>query len=175
MRTIWALPPCAPLAAPLRSVSSLINSGNSVDNLGGGSDHPHIDVSNVMLCYLTRKWFINAPCLREFVRAILRKTQMIALLEPFTDAQHGGHTEAEARGIIASQEWWDRWYGGMQSSVNLWAEEWGQPDLKLPSAQEAIDALFKSAPVVWSRLAAFRQPLADRKSAPQPHTHSTPL
>ena len=50
--------------------------------LGGGSDHPHIDVSNFMLCFLTQKWFINAPCLVEFVRAILRKTPMIALLDP---------------------------------------------------------------------------------------------
>ena len=34
---------------------------------------------------------------------------MIALLEPFTGDVHGGHTEDEARAIIASPEWWERW------------------------------------------------------------------
>ena len=32
--------------------------------------------------YCTQRWFTNDPCLREFVRAILRKKPMIALLEP---------------------------------------------------------------------------------------------
>ena len=127
----------------------------AVDNLGGGSDHPHIDVSNVMLCFLTRKWFTNDPCLREFVRAILRKTPMIAVLEPFTDDTYGGHTEAEARNIIASPVWAERWQR-MLPSVEKWREEWAQPDLKLPTAQQAIDGLFEFEPIVWSRLADFQ-------------------
>ena len=130
-----------------------------VDNLGGGKDHPHIDVSNVMLCFLTRKWLTNDPCLREFIRAILRKTPMIALLEPFLSDMYGGHTEAEARDIIASPEWWERWQGfETRGVVAQWAEEWGQPGLTLPTAQEAVDALFASTPIVWSRLSDFRTP-----------------
>jgi hypothetical protein len=126
-----------------------------VDNLGGGSDHPHIDVSSFMLCYLTHKWFTSPPCLREFVRAILRGTPMIAVLEPFTSDTYGGHTEDECRQIIASPEWYTGWQG-MQPSVTQWSREWDKPGLKLPTAQEAEDALFASEPIVWSRLADFQ-------------------
>ena len=41
-------------------------------------------------------------------------------------------------------------------SVAAWATEWDQPNLTLPTAQEATDALFEFAPVVWSRLADFQ-------------------
>jgi hypothetical protein len=44
----------------------------------------------------------------------------------------------------------------MAASVAAWATEWDQPDLKLPSAKEATDALFTCAPIVWSRLADFQ-------------------
>lgn len=131
----------------------------SVDNLGNGSDHPHIDVSNSMLCFLTRKWFKNDPCLREFIRAILRNKPMIALLEPFQSDEFGGHTEAQARQIIESPEWWQRWEGFEErGEVAKWAKEWGQPGLKLPSAQQAIDSLFASETIEWSRLSDFRAP-----------------
>jgi len=128
-----------------------------VDNLGGGSDHPHIDVSSFMLCYLTQRWFSSEPCLREFIRAILRKTPMIALLEPFQGDTYGGHTEAQGRQIIASREWWERWRRfDARGEVDKWAKEWGQPGLRLPTAQEATDALFASEPITFSRLADFQ-------------------
>ena len=80
---------------------------------------------------------------------------MIALLEPFTGDLHGGHTEAECRAIIASPAWAERWER-MRPSVERWRQEWGRPDLELPTAQEAVDALFASAPLVWSRLTDFQ-------------------
>jgi hypothetical protein len=110
-----------------------------------------------MLCYLTQRWFTNDPCLREFIRAILRKTPMIALLEPFRGDTYGGHTEAEAREIIASPEWWARWQRfDERGEVAKWAIEWGQPGLRLPTAQEAVDALFASEPITFSRLSDFQ-------------------
>ena len=48
---------------------------------GGGKDHPHIDVSNAVLCFCTRRWFTNKPCVREILRAVLRKKPCIAVLE----------------------------------------------------------------------------------------------
>jgi hypothetical protein len=108
-----------------------------------------------VLCFCTRKWFTSLPCLREFVRAILRKRKLIALLEPFTSSVHGGHTEAECRAIIASPEWEERWQR-MAESVATWAHEWKQPGLKLPTAHETTDALFTFAPIIWSRLADFQ-------------------
>ena len=134
-----------------------------VDNLGGGSDHPHIDVSNCMLCYLTQKWFTSPPCLREFIRAVLRKKPLIALLEPDMSDQHGGHHEAECRRILLSAE-----YAALlekscpkncscsRTSVAKWAEEWGQPDLRLPTGEELVNALFASPPIVWYSLSDFQ-------------------
>ena len=54
-----------------------------VDNHGAGKDFPHIDVSDAVLCYLSELWFTNAPCLREVVRAMIRKKPLIALLLTF--------------------------------------------------------------------------------------------
>ena len=41
----------------------------------------HIDVSSVALCFCTRRWFTSMPCVREAVRAVLRKVPLIALLD----------------------------------------------------------------------------------------------
>jgi hypothetical protein len=77
----------------LRELLPMVEVFLDVDNLGGGKDHPHIDVSNYVLCYCTRRWFTNLPCVREIVRAVLRKKPCIALLEPDTSDQYAGHTE----------------------------------------------------------------------------------
>jgi len=76
-----------------------------VDNQGHGDDHPHIDVSNVFLCFLTQDWFKNVPCIREIVRAVLRKKPIIALLEHNTSKETGGLTQADCRNILRSKEY----------------------------------------------------------------------
>jgi hypothetical protein len=69
----------------------------------------------------------------------------------------GGHTEDQARDIIASPAWWERWQRfEARGEVEKWANEWGQPELRLPTQQEAIDALFAFEPLVFSRLADFQ-------------------
>ena len=107
-----------------------------VDNLGGGKDYPHIDVSNVVLCYCTRCWFTNAPCVREIVRAVLRKKRIIALLEPESSDTKGGHAEAECRAILRGDEYAACLTKFMAGQVAQWAEAWGQPELTLPSAAQ---------------------------------------
>ena len=43
-----------------------------------------------------------------------------------------------------------------QPSVEQWRDEWQQPELTLPTPQQATDALFESVPLDWSRLADFQ-------------------
>ena len=128
-----------------------------VDNHGGGKDFPHIDVSDFMLCYLSELWFWNPPCLREIVRAMVRKKPLIALLEPDTSEQHGGNYEAKCREILLSKEYSDKMERVMGPQVEEWAVAWDQPSLRLPTGQEIVAALFERQPaVVWYRLADFQ-------------------
>eukprot|EP00966_Prymnesium_polylepis_P052617 1218299-Prymnesium_polylepis.1 len=131
------------------------------NSLGGGSHNPHIDVSDVVLCYCTEKWFTNTPCLREVVRAVLCNKPLIALLEPDTSDVHGGLTEVECRAILRGQKILDGPGGllsfadrlqGMSSQVSEWSEAWDQQAFRLPTADEIESALFESAPLVWSPL-----------------------
>ena len=136
-----------------------------VDNLGGGADHNHIDVSDAVLCYCTEKWWTNQPCIREVVRGILRKKKIITLLEPDTTDQHGGFDEAACRKILRG-ELCLKGPGGMitfeerlqqqQASVDKWAVDWGEPGLKLPTVAEIEQKLFESAPIMWFPLADFQ-------------------
>ena len=137
---------------------------HSVDNLGGGSDHPHIDVSDSVLCFCTERWFTNYPCLKEVVRAVLRKKPIIALLEPDTSEQHGGLTEAQCRQILRGEMILNGPGGEMMYSdrlqrlradVDCWSEAWVEP-VRLPTAKEVEDALFQFAPIVWSPLTDFQ-------------------
>lgn len=128
-----------------------------VDNLGGGKDHPHIDVSETVLCFCTKFWFTNPPCMRELVRAVLRKKPLIALLEADTSDIKGGHTETECRKILLDEydarlaDW-----ARKDQQLETWAKEWGMPDLKMPTGKEIVDALFESPPIVWFRLTDFQ-------------------
>jgi len=127
-----------------------------VDNLGGGAHFPHVDVSNVVVCFCTKHWFTSPPCIREVVRAVATHKPLIALLEP--ESGKGGHTEAECRDILRG----DTKFGSgdrrvtyeekMQEcipGVIAW-EEWKlalrQPNLPLPTAKQVEDALFAQPP-----------------------------
>ena len=169
----------------------------SVDNLGGGSDHPHIDVSDVVLCYCTEKWFTSGPCLREVVRAVCRKKPLIALLEPDTSGVHGGLTEAVCREILRCERILS--FSGPGASktnpdsktyasrlqdqaemVAKWAQAWDdsyQP-VRLPTAREVEDALFASAPIIWSPLADLQdvsvRMIAERLLPGFTHRYGTP-
>ena len=131
--------------------------GCTVDNHGGGKDFPHIDVSETVLCYLSHLWFTNPPCLREIVRAMVRKKPLIALLEPDMSVQHGGYPEAKCREILISNEYAARLEKVMGSQVNEWATAWDMPELRLPTGQEIVEVLFDKQPaVVWYRLGDFQ-------------------
>jgi len=136
----------------LREMLPHVSAFLDVDNLGNGKDHPHIDVSNVILCYCTRRWFTNMPCVREITRAVLRKKPLIALLEAEASETKGGHTEAECREILRGELYAAR-LREMREQVAQWAEAWGEPELKVPTPRQIEDALFARPPLLWSRLA----------------------
>ena len=158
----------------------------SVDNHGGGKDYPHIDVSKVVLCFCTERWFTNSPCIREVVRAVLRKKPLIALLEPDTTEQHGGFTEAQCRAILRD-EMIVHGPGGMvpfserlqdlYEEVGRWSEGWAEP-VQLLTAKEIEDALFASAPIIWSPLADFQdvslRMIAERTLPDFEHAYGSP-
>ena len=129
-----------------------------VDNLGGGADHPHIDVSGGVLCYCTQRWFTSHPCVREVVRAVLRKKPLIALLEADSDS-HGGYTEKECRRILMSEEYRDILTSEqMQHDVEGWANDWGDKSVRVPEGEDIAKALFEaSTPIVWYRLAELQE------------------
>ena len=144
-----------------------------VDNHGGDNDFPHIDVSNVVLCYLTELWFTNDPCLREIVRAMVRKKPLIALLEPDMTEQHGGLSEAQCREILLSDKFAAKLEEVMGPQVAQWREVWDQPELQLPTGADIINALFIKRPaLVWYRLADFQDVtmrlIAERLLSPCP-------
>ena len=158
----------------------------SVDNLGGGKDHPHIDVSNVVLCFCTERWFTSRACVREAIRAVLRKRPLIALLQPDTTDQHGGLTEADCRAVLRGKKvlngpkgrltYADRLKEHMEE-VAQWSETWMEP-VALPTAKDIEDALFASAPIVWSPLADLQDVtlrlIAERLLPGFTHAYGTP-
>ena len=126
-----------------------------VDNLGGGSDHPHIDISDVVTCFCTRRFFNSGPCAREVLRAILRKKPIVALLETDQSTAKGGLTEEQCRTILLDPEY-------LRKCKEDWGclegfrREWAQPDLQLPTSKEIVTAFFAQAPINWFRLADFQ-------------------
>ena len=152
-----------------------------MDNLGGSAHDPHIDVSYAVLCLCTQRWFTNKPCLREVVRGILRKKHIIALLEP--DASiYGGLTEVECRRVLqgatiqGGRPYVDR-LEDLRPEVEQWSTTWAEP-VQLPTAKEVEDALFQSAPIVWSPLADFQavalRMIAERLLPHVTHAYGTP-
>lgn len=116
--------------------------------------------------------FTNPPCIREIVRAMVRKKPLIALLEPDKTDQRGGYSEAECRRILLSSEYADKLQSIMGRQVAEWAAVWGRPELRLPTGTEIVEALFeRHPPLVWYRLADL-QDVSMRLIAEQLLLHS---
>jgi hypothetical protein len=123
-----------------------------VDFLGGSMPETHLDVSDFVLCYCSRRWFTSWPCVREIIRTLLRNKPCITVLEADKSEQHGGVTEAEVRQILLGDEYARRLEKDMTKQLDTWKVEWDNPNLTMPSGQEIIDVLFASPPVVWYSL-----------------------
>ena len=134
-----------------------------VDQLASGSsDYPHIDMSDVVLCYLTKNWFTSFPCVREITRAMVMREEvatrlkadksgeksdksgekcpprLIALIEPDGSDQHGGMTIDQVKTKLLSPEYRERLKKDMEPEVRKWVKDL---DLKAPTPAEIVEAL----------------------------------
>ena len=131
-----------------------------VDALGNTrlKDFEHIDISDVVLVFLTQGFFKSGPCAREIVRGVLLGKQIIAVLE--MDEDKGGLTEDECRAIIAAPKadgttWFTepKYRAGtsffLTDQAKDWAVDWGRAEFVVPSSHEVADAIFKRLPINW--------------------------
>ena len=131
-----------------------------VDALGNTAlrDFEHVDITSVVLVFLTQGFFNSGPCSREIVRAVLLKKPIIALLE--TGENKGAVSEQECRAIIATPKangttWFTepKYRAGtcfyLADQVRLWAQSWNQPEMTVPTSSEVADAVFERSPINW--------------------------
>ena len=84
------------------------------------------------------------------------REELIALLEHDQSDQHGGCTEAECIAILRSREYALR-LEEMAQQVAEWARGMGDEDVRAPTGEEIVQALFSSCVVVWYRLTDFQE------------------
>ena len=130
-----------------------------VDNLGSGVlNSTHIDISGLVLCFCTSRFFVSGPCAQEIVRSVLQDVPMFTLLEP--DALAGGMSEDECRDVFRSNPQWTTEakprIGKIGAKLDQWRVAWNKPELQMPTSAQCEAALFAQAPLIWSRLSAFQ-------------------
>ena len=126
-----------------------------------------------------------------------RRKPLIALLEPDTSGVHGGLTEAACREILRGERILSvngpgasktdpdaKTYAvrlqDQEEAVAQWAQAWDdayQP-VRLPTATEIENALFASAPIIWSPLTDLQdvtlRMVAERLIPGFTHNYGTP-
>ena len=152
--------PCAVIKTRLQEMIPGVQAFLDVDALGNTKlrDFEHVDISNVVLVFMTKGFFKSGPCAREIMRAVLLGKPIVAVLE--TEESKGALTEDECRGIMTTTNddgtnWvtepklraGNHFY--LHDQVKEWAERWGRPDLQAPTVEEVIDAVFELPPVNW--------------------------
>jgi hypothetical protein len=123
-----------------------------VDDLVSGYGAEIVDKSRSILIFAMPVFFDKINCVRELVRAIVRNKQVTLLLP---DAEvHGVVTQEIIRGIV-TDEWVEQWK--LKNTILAeWATKWEAAELKLPTAVDICDALFKQPPLEWSRIPPFQ-------------------
>jgi len=123
-----------------------------VDDLVSGYGAEIVDKSRSILIFAMPVFFDKINCVRELVRAIVRNKQVTLLLP---DAEvHGVFTQEIIRGIV-TDEWVEQWK--LKNTILAeWATKWEAAELKLPTAVDICDALFKQPPLEWSRIPPFQ-------------------
>lgn len=117
-----------------------------VDDLKTGRGAEYVDISNMVLVFVSKGYFSSPNCMREFLRATFNRTPVIALTEP--EERHGSMTmEQVAKGLEEACSNFRKW-GLTEEMVN-----WG---FAPPSPQQLFDALFAVEPIEWNRIGAFQ-------------------
>eukprot|EP00966_Prymnesium_polylepis_P268611 6205312-Prymnesium_polylepis.1 len=87
-------------------------------------------------------YFEKINFVKELTRAIVRN-KLITLLLPDAEV-HGSFTVAMIRDIVTN-EWVQRWK--LEKKLAEWASEWNVSEVKVPTAAEICDTLFKQPPL----------------------------
>jgi len=122
-----------------------------VEDLTSGYGAESVDSSQCILVFAMPVYFEKINCVKELTRTIVRHKQ-ITLLLPDSEV-HGVFTQAMI-GEIVTNGWVQKWK--LKKKLAEWASDWGVAELKLPTAEEICDALFKQPPLEWSRITPFQ-------------------
>ena len=119
-----------------------------VDDLTRGKGADAVDVSSVVLVFCSDGYFSSINCMRELLRAVLKKKPIVAMFE--TDAKHGAITieQIEERLCDAKlQPMYAQW--GLDEEVKNWKHE-------LPTAAELYAKLFAVPALEYNRTTPFQ-------------------
>ena len=137
------------------------------DDLKTGAGAEYIDVSSVMLCFCTQKYFQSRACARELFRAQLQSKPLIAVLEP--DQARGGLSIHEIKAVLTSahyahfgaddsaaadQTWDAQWR--LDNEMAAWDVQWSGSGLGRPTGEAIAASLFRQPALEWNRLSAFQ-------------------
>ena len=131
------------------------------DDLKTGAGAEYVDVSNVVLCFCTDKYFQSRACAREIFRALVLSKPLIAVLEP--DASRGGLTREAIVALLTTARYPPHGRPNAPATMT-WAEKWGLDGevqawgyAAIPTGEGIVAALFALAPIEWNRFTAFQQ------------------
>ena len=120
-----------------------------VDDLEEGRGAEYVDVSKVVLVFVSEGYFVSPNCMREFLRAVFDEKPILTLMEPET--KKGGMTRQQVLDKLQEAEsmYFAKW--GLSDEM----EEWG---FLQPSSVLLYDKLFngKEEPIEWNRIGFFQ-------------------
>lgn len=99
-----------------------------VDDLASGVAAEHVDRSEHVLCFCTRRYFESQSCAREVLRAVLRGRPLIALLEPERTDDKGGLGPTECRQLLEDDVYAVVGGGAGAPKDRDWSSKWDVED-----------------------------------------------
>ena len=126
-----------------------------VDDIKEGRGQEYVDISNVVLVFMSLGYFTSPNCMRELLRAVWNKKKIIAVLE--TEEKHGGLTKGQIKEqLIEAVQKFDDW--GLAREMNdasVWDPRRWEGN-KYPGGDELFNKLFENEPIEWNRIGAFQ-------------------
>lgn len=138
-----------------------------VDDLKDGKGGEYVDISEVVLVFVSEGYFKSQNCMRELLRGMARAKPLITLVE--SEEKHGAMTREEVQQALQQADskyamrWGDAYLG---AEVKTWLEERLTPkgqqlceaiDRGEPVAPALESALFGGKdPIEWIRIGAFQ-------------------
>lgn len=123
-----------------------------IDDMEEGVGKEYLDKSSICLVFCTAGYFESKNCMRELLRAVLKRVKIITVMEP--EAIHGKMTKEQVREALEKAEAnYDRW--GLAAEVETWTQEDGTGPL--PDFETLYDALFEDQDAIeWNRFKHYQ-------------------